>query len=335
MEPKSILIISDAYPPQLNGVATTMKNTEEELRNMGYLVEVIHPEMDMFNYKITIQESTKITMPIFVYGSLKSIIEAYPECYIHISTEGMLGVNARIICEKLHLPYSTSFHTKFPEYARIHLKIPESLTWQYFKWFHKNSRAVLTNSAIMKEDLESHGIENVKVWSKGIDSSIFYANGAPTFHKPRLVYSGRVSKEKNIENFLRLGFDDHEKVVIGDGPDLEYLKKRYPETVFTGALNQTELANYLRKSSVFVFPSMTDTFGLVMIEAMACGLPVACFENDATRNIIKNGYNGWMGPDLCSSISHCLYIPQEGAIETSKQFTWRKATEQFLEGIKA
>ena len=329
----NITIFTDAWDPQINGVVTTLKTTVEHLKKRGYDVVVVHPGL----YKLTVplQPSTGIFMPILPMGIADE--EVKNADYIHIATEGAIGLAARYSCKKYKKSYTTSFHTKYPEYVKIHTGISPRVSGKYFRWFHRNSSSVMVTTPSMVDYCAELGIKNLKVWSRGVDTTL-YRPDYEVKNKPiraiRAVYCGRISAEKNIEAFLSIKDTLIRKTLIGDGPQLEEYKLKYPKAKFLGKMNKYQIANELRKHDVFAWPSLTDTFGLVVLEGMACGLPVAAFDNEVNQYIIEDGVSGFLTKNnLELAIEQAANLSSEDAVERAKKFSWEAATDQFLENL--
>ena len=320
-----ILIITDAWFPQVNGVVTTYSNIISQLIKRNIEVEVLHP-------------GKFYSLPLIFYNEIKAAINPWKVIqkiknsdahYIHIGTEGPLGIVSRIYLSYKKIPFTSAVHTKFPEYLNLHIKVPLSITYALMRWFHKRSHSVLVNTKSHKEELEKRGFRNLSIWSRGIDFKKFKDTSIKLNHKDYLLYVGRVSKEKNIEAFLNIE-TTHEKVVVGDGPYRQTLQKKFPRVKFVGCKTGPELAAWYRNASVFVFPSMTDTFGIVVIEALSCGVPVAAYPVTGPLDIIEDGITGSLDNDLKMAIDKALEIKRENCTRSTKKYTWRNVTEQFL-----
>lgn len=329
---KKITIFTDAWDPQINGVVTTLKTTVAHLESRGYAVKVIHPGL----YKLTVplQPSTGIYMPLMPLGIVDD--EVQETDHIHIATEGSIGLAARYACSKKKRKYTTSFHTKYPEYLYEHAYIPPRVTSRYFRWFHRSSNSVLVTTPSMVDYCNNLGIKNLKVWSRGVDTSIFKPLDIkkPTRDTISSVYVGRISAEKNLEAYLSIANPMIKKTLIGDGPQLLDYKSRYPDAVFLGKMDKYQIAAELPKHDVFAWPSLTDTFGLVVLEAMACGLPVAGFDNDVNRYIIEDGVSGFLvKKHLELAIEDAIHLTREDAVARAQQFSWEAATDQFINSL--
>ena len=329
----NITIFTDAWEPQINGVVTTLKTTIKHLEKRGYDVKVVHP--GMFKVTVPLQPSTGIYMPLLPMGIADEYVKNAN--HIHIATEGSIGLAARYYCKKYKRRYTTSFHTKYPDYLYEHAYIPPRITGGYFRWFHRNSDCVMVPTPAMVDYCDALGIKNLKIWSRGVDTDLFKPD--PNWQKMkaekviRAIYVGRVSAEKNLEAFLSIKNESIAKFIVGDGPQLEEYKTKYPDAYFIGRKTPEEIAKLLQVQDVFAWPSMTDTFGLVVLEAMASGLPVAAFDNDVNRHIIdiKSGY--LTKDNLEVAITGAYLLKREDAVARAKQFSWEAATNQFVENL--
>lgn len=329
----NITIFTDAWDPQINGVVTTLKTTVQHLQKLGHEVKIIHPGL----YKLTIplQPSTGIFMPVLPMGIADEEVKNADK--IHIATEGAIGLAARYSCKKYKKSFTTSFHTKYPEYVKIHTGISPRVSGEYFRWFHRDSSAVMVTTPSMVDYCKELDIKHLKIWSRGVDTNLF----RPIYPKPKsldhisAVYVGRISAEKNLEEFLSIKNEKISKTLIGDGPQLEEYKSKYPNAKFLGKMDAKHISLELPKHDVFAWPSLTDTFGLVVLEAMACGLPVAAFDNEVNRYIIEDGVSGvLMKFDLEEGILSAFQcLKKEDAVARAAKFSWEAATEQFLDNL--
>ncbi len=270
-----IMIVTDAWEPQVNGVVRTLKNTSRELTALGHRVELLTP-LDFTT--IPCPTYPEIRLSLFPGGKVANRIASFAPDALHIATEGPLGIAARGYAKRHRLPFTSAYHTRFPEYVQARFGVPLAWTYRFLHWFHGRSQAVMAPTPVVKQDLEKYGFDNVVLWSRGVDLDIFHPQESKVLNtaRPIFLYVGRVAVEKNVEAFLKLDLPGS-KWVCGEGPQLAELKSRYPEANYLGVLSQPELAKVYAAADVFVFPSRTDTFGLVLLEALACGLPVAAF----------------------------------------------------------
>jgi len=326
---KTILIITDNLPEQINGVVTTYKNIEACAVLDGYSVVYITPG-DFRYFDCPGYNEVKIAYPRAMGKKIKEV----GADYIHIATEGPLGLSARKYLSKHNIRYNTAYHTKFPEGLRALFGIPEKLTWPLVRWFHKHSGKVLTTTDTMVKELRDHGFDgDVIPWTRGVDRSIFYPAVAREKTKLSvLVCVSRVSKEKSLEDFFTLDYPGH-KIMVGDGPMLEEYKTNYPNVEFVGAKRGQELGDYYRMADVFVFPSRWETFGLVMIEAMACGTPVAGYPCQGPLDVIDEGITGCMNDDLKQAVKDALMLDRQRVWEGSGRWTWEKAWHIFRDNL--
>jgi len=326
---KTILIITDNLKDQINGVVTTYKNIEACAVLDGYRVVYITPG-DFRYFDCPGYNEVKIAYP----RAMGKKIEALSPDYIHIATEGPIGLSARKYLSKHNLRYNTAYHTKFPEGLRALFGIPEALTWPLVRWFHKHSGKVLTTTKTMVDELRAHGFDgDVIPWTRGVDRRIFYpAVNREKTKLPVLVCVSRVSKEKSLEDFFKLDYPGH-KIMVGDGPMLEEYKANYPAVEFVGAKRGVELGDYYRQADVFVFPSQWETFGLVMIEAMACGTPVAAYPCQGPLDVVDEGVTGCMREDLKLAVTDALKLDRNKVSEGSQRWTWEKAWEIFRDNL--
>ena len=326
---KTILIITDNLPDQINGVVTTYKNIEKLAILDGYNIVVLHP--GWFRYiDCPGYNEVKITYPRKVG---KKIEEINPD-YIHISTEGPLGLRARKYLSLHNYRYNTAYHTKFPEGLKKLFGIPEKFTWRFVKWFHKHSGRVLTTTDSMVQELQAHGFDGEVIpWTRGVDRSIFNTKLRQDIPGKYLLCVSRVSKEKNLEDFFELDYPGYQKIMVGGGPMLETYKKKYPDVHFTGFKTGLPLARYYANAEVFVFPSRWETFGIVMIEAMACGTPVAAYPCQGPEDVIDEGMTGCMRTNLKDAIDACLKLKKEDVERSSQRWAWDRAWEIFKNNL--
>lgn len=326
---KKILIVTDNLKDQVNGVVTTYKNIEAHAVLNGYTVVYIDP--GQFHYlSCPGYPEVKFSWP----SKVGEKIEAMAPDHIHIATEGPLGVAAKLYCDRKRYKYTTAYHTKFPEFLKKIYRIPECITYRFVRWFHCRSVRLLTTTQTMVDDLRLHGFNGYIVpWTRGVDRDLL----KPTIkHKknpvPTLLYVGRVSKEKNIEDLCRLQ-DRYTIEIVGDGPHREYLMRAYPGVKFLGYQRGQELADSYTRADVFVFPSRTDTFGIVIIEALAMGTPVAAYPVPGPKDIIDQGITGSLNEDLEQAIEVCLTLDRDRVQDASLRWTWERCWKIFKHNL--
>ncbi|MEM8816646.1 MAG: glycosyltransferase family 1 protein [Pseudomonadota bacterium] len=322
-----IAIVTDAWEPQVNGVVRTLSRTRQELDAMGHEVMLITPAG---RRSVPMPSYPEIRLSLLAGPDVRRDLSRFaPDC-IHIATEGPLGLAARAYCQRGQIPFTTAYHTQFPEYVRARAPVPLAWTARLLRWFHGPAVRTMVPTEAIRNKLTDRGFENVVIWSRGVDTGMFNpaTPHAYPLEKPIWIYLGRVAVEKNIEAFLNLELAGS-KVVIGDGPDREALSRRFPHCRFLGYRFGRDLADHLAGADVFVFPSKTDTFGLVMLEAMACGLPVAALPVDGPIDVVRNGETGILDDDLRTACLAALELDRKACRRYAKQRSWRRATEQF------
>jgi glycosyltransferase involved in cell wall biosynthesis len=326
---KKILIITDNLHSQINGVVTTYRNIEICGKADGYEINYLTPE-DFSYVDCPKYHEVKLAWP----RNMGKKIAAIGPDYIHVATEGPLGIWARKYLSICDIKHNTAYHTKFPEGLRKLFGIPESLTWRFVRWFHKHSGKVLTTTDSMVAELKAHGFDGEVIpWTRGVDRDIF----APTLREELpakyLLCVSRVSKEKNLEKFFELDYPGYLKIMVGDGPMLEKYRVQYPDVYFTGFKTGVDLACYYANAEVFVFPSRWETFGIVMIEAMACGTPVAAYPCQGPEDVIDQGMTGFMNENLEDAVTACLQLSREHVEKFSKRWTWERAWYIFRDNL--
>lgn len=327
-----IVIATDAWAPQINGVVTTLGKMGEELTALGNEVKYITPE-EFKTFPCPSYPSIKLA--ILPKKKVNEILSTYKPDIVHIATEGPLGQAARSYCVKNKLKFTTSYHTQFPEYVRLRAPIPTAWTYAFLRRFHKQAERTMVPTPSQQQKLIDQNFSNVVVWPRGVDTELFKPRTKDIIDDPRPIsmYMGRVAVEKNIEAFLELDLPGT-KYVIGDGPDLEELKSKYPETKFTGFKTGEDLATYLAAADVFAFPSLTDTFGLVMLEAMACGVPVAAFPVTGPSDVVIQGKTGALNNDLKKAVLEALELNPQDCIDYAKSKSWRSCAETFFSHLE-
>lgn len=327
-----ILIVTDAWYPQINGVVRTLDTVRGELGRAGHAVEVIAP--DRFR-TIPTPSYPEIPLALFPARKMRRLIDAFAPEAIHIATEGPLGWAARRYCLRRRLPFTTSFHTKFPEYIHARWRIPVRWGYAMMRRFHAPSSGVMVATHSLAETLRQYGFGNLKRWTRGVDTALFRPRPKAHFdgRRPVFLFTGRVAVEKNIEAFLKLDLPGR-KVVIGDGPQLQELKMRYPEAVYTGYKRGEDLAAHMASADVFVFPSLTDTFGLVLLEALASGVPVAAFPVTGPIDVAADPKIGCLDWDLARAARAALGKRPEDCRAHAETFSWGACAELFLRNLQ-
>ena len=328
-----ILVVTDAWEPQVNGVVRTLKSTRRELERMGHVVDLLTPLEFRTVPCPTYPEIRLSILPRWRVA--RRIRDSAPDA-LHIATEGPLGMAARSYALRHRLPFTTAYHTRFPEYVHARFGIPLSITYRFLHWFHGKAEAVLVPTRVVKDDLERFGFApgRVVLWSRGVELDIFRP-GPATAHdlrKPIFLYVGRVAVEKNIAAFLALDLPGS-KWVAGEGPLLAKLRAEHPDVRFTGVLSQAELAKLYNAADVFVFPSRTDTFGLVLLEALACGCPVAAYPVTGPIDVIGDDPGGALDDDLRAAALRALTIDRRLARALAERYSWEACTRQFLDHL--
>jgi len=328
----NILIVTDAWYPQVNGVVRTISTVCQELQAMGEVVEVIGP--DRFR-TVPMPTYPEIRLVVAAGRRLNKMIDQMWPNAIHIATEGPLGHAARRYCLKRRIPFTTAYHTRFPEYIRDRAPIPLSWSYAVVRRFHRPASAVMVATPSIERTLEARGFTNLRRWTRGVDTELFRPRDKSFISDPRPVsmYVGRVAVEKNIEAFLELDLPGT-KYVVGNGPQLAELKERYPQVRFVGAQHGEDLARYYAAADVFVFPSRTDTFGLVLLEALASGVPVAAYPVSGPLDVLGDTDVACLDENLEQAVRKALTISPERCREFALTYSWRASAEQFLHNLK-
>ena len=329
-----ILLATDAWEPQVNGVVRTLSRTIAECRAMGHEVLAVTP--DQFK-TIPCPTYPEIRLALGAEEEIREKMRAFEPEAVHIATEGPIGIATRRICLEWKLPFTTSYHTKFPEYISARFPVPVQVGYAYMRWFHKPSGRLMVATPTLRDELVKHGFRNVSPWTRGVDTELFRPDAEPIFPadwaRPIWLNVGRVAVEKNIEAFLSTDLPGT-KIVVGDGPAREELEAKYPEAKFLGARFGEELARCFRDADVFVFPSWTDTFGLVILEAMATGTPVAAYPAHGPIDIIPNSNAGAIDKDLRVACLEALECDRAAVRAYAEKFSWRASAEQFVENLQ-
>jgi len=324
------MIVTDAWAPQVNGVVRTLTTVAEELHAMGHVVEVIGP--DRFR-TFPCPTYPDIALSLLPRRRLVRMIEDFCPDALHIATEGPLGLAARSWALRRGMAFTTAFHTRFAEYIHARMRLP---VWPIYAWmrrFHGAGSGTMVATASLREELRRRGFGNIRPWTRGVDLSLFKLEPREDWAVPRPVflYVGRVAVEKNIAAFLDLDLPGS-KVVVGDGPQLTMLQRNYPQVLFTGPRYGEALARAYAGADVFVFPSLTDTFGLVILEALACGTPVAAFPVTGPKDVLADagGKIGAVNADLRLAALEALSADRTACRAHAERFSWRACAEIFL-----
>lgn len=338
--PLRIALVSDAWLPQVNGVVRTLDTVRGLLEAGGDIVEVIAPHSFR---TVPLPTYSEIRLAVWPWRGVRERLEAFLPQAVHIATEGPLGMAARRWCMKRGFPFTTSYHTKFPEYIRARTGLPVSISYAVQRWFHRPSRGVLVASPTVREELAGRGFDHLKPWTRGVDVELFHPRDKATLSFPELpdyatlprpifLYVGRVAVEKNIEAFLKLDLPGS-KLVVGGGPQLDSLKTRYPAVHFVGMQQGEALAAYYACADVFVMPSLTETFGVVQLEALASGLPVAAFPAPGPMDLLGGSGCGMIDVDLGRACQAALTIPPSRCREFALGFSWQRCAEMFRDNL--
>ena len=334
-----ILIVTDAWYPQVNGVVRTLGTLRSELERLGHETVFVTP--DLFR-SLPCPTYPEIRLALRPGGRLRQMIEANQPCAIHIATEGQLGWAARRYCVKRSVPFTSAYHTKFPEYIKARFRVPLPLSYKVMRRFHAPAASIMVATQTIQAELEARGFLHIRRWSRGVDTTLFRPRSAEeiavlaphlaALKGPIFLYVGRVAVEKNIQAFLDAPMKGT-KLVVGDGPQLDELRRRYPQVVFTGAKQGEELAAHYSAASVFVFPSRTDTFGLVLLEALASGVPVAAYPVPGPLDVIGTSPAGVLDTDLGRAAEQALGIAPDICRDHALSFSWEACTHQFLSNL--
>jgi glycosyltransferase involved in cell wall biosynthesis len=332
-KPLRVAVVTDAWFPHVSGVATTIKATKEKLEEWGNTVLVIGPSD--FKFTIPLPTYPEVKLALFPDRELARRLDAFKPDAIHIAVDlGPLGLAARAYCVKRGMKFSTAYHTRFPEYVHVRTGIPTDWTYAYMRWFHGRAVHTMVATESLKKELESHGMKNLVLWHRGVDTDLFKPDDPLPLagERPIFMYMGRVAPEKNLDAFLSLDLPGT-KYVVGDGPNRKALEKKYPKAIFTGYKFGRELARHVAAADAFVFPSLTDTLGLVMLEANACGVPVASFPSQASESVVTNGVNGVILGDLKQACLDVLKLSRDKCREYALTMGWDEPSKLFLDNL--
>ena len=322
-----VMIVTDAWKPQVNGVVTTLGTIGDGLSKIGHEVRFVTP---IEFRSIPCPTYPEIRLSLFPSAGIRKTIEQFAPDAIHIATEGPLGIAARRFCLDHGLAFTTAFHTRFAEYVHARFRIPVDFTYRWLHRFHAPSRAVMVPTPAVRRELESRNFDNTVLWTRGVDTDTFHPCERNKLgdERPIFLYVGRVAVEKNIEAFLDLDLPGP-KWVVGEGPSRARLERKYPDVSFEGIKTPQELAGYYSAADVCVFPSVTDTFGLVMLESLACGTPVAAFPVHGPIDVIGDSGAGVLDNDLRAACLNALEIDRGHARAYAEKFSWQESVQQF------
>jgi glycosyltransferase involved in cell wall biosynthesis len=327
-----ILIATDAWRPQINGVVRTLSTTVEHLTRLGHEVKVIEPGL-FLHFPCAFYPEIHLALP--AAGEVGEMIQSFRPDRVHIATEGPVGFLVRHLCKRRRLQFTTSYTTKFPEYLKALLGVPAAISYWLLRWFHGPSAAIMTATPTLEQELREQGFVNRIVrWSRGVNTGLFRPRPRrEATRRPVLLYVGRVSREKNIEAFLRLKTAGS-KYVVGDGPIRAELQRSYPDAVFLGPLSGEPLAEAYANADVFVFPSRTDTFGLVILEALASGVPVAAYPVPGPIDILEPPLTGALDEDLGAAVAAALSTgDRKACVALASRYDWEQSARQFVDNL--
>jgi glycosyltransferase involved in cell wall biosynthesis len=324
-------LITDAWLPQVNGVVTTLHHIRRELEAAGHQFLVVNPELFR---TVPCPRYPEIRLSVFPGRKLRRLLDEFAPQAIHIATEGPLGLAGRRYCIRCDVPFTTSYHTQFALYLKTYFGVPVRWIYRLIRWFHSAARRTLVPTPSIGRELEAQGFRNLITWTRGVDAELFKPYGKELFAdaRPIFLYCGRVAHEKNIEAFLAAELPGT-KYVVGDGPAMNSLIGAYPKVRFVGFKHGVELARHVAASDVFVFPSLTDTFGVVLLEAMACGVPVAAYPVTGPIDVVKHGVTGILDDDLARAARGALELDAQACRDYAMQFSWRRCAQMFLDNL--
>jgi len=328
-----VLIASDAWRPQTNGVVSTLEQTVRQLQLRGHDVRMLTPEG--FS-TIACPGYAEIRLAMGVQRAVgRRFAEFSPEA-VHIATEGPIGLAVRAFCVARRYRFTTSYHTQFPQYLRKRLPIPLCWSYSLLRWFHGAGQRCMVSTTSVHQELSARGFRNLVRWRRGVDALLFRPRPKEFLDLPRPIaaYVGRLAVEKNLEAFLGMSWQGS-KLVIGDGPERQRLAARYPQALFVGYRHGEELASHLAAADVMVFPSLTDTFGLVNLEALACGVPVAAYPVTGPVDVIEEGVTGALDWDLARAASRALLTRPADCVAAAARWSWERCTREFEDNLVA
>jgi len=326
-----IAIATDAWHPQISGVVTTLTQTLKELHRMDHEVLCVHPELFR---TMPCPTYPQIRLALNPGSALPRLMEGFSPDAVHILTEGPIGLAGRRYCRKNGMDFTTSFTTRFDAYIELRFRVPSRFIFRLMRWFHAGASRVMISSQPLKQELDREGLKNTVLWPRGVDTELFRMRDKSFLpgERPVFLYVGRVAVEKNIEAFLRLDLPGT-KYVVGDGPQLAALKRDYTQVRFVGAKQGEELARHYAAADALVFPSLTDTFGIVMLEAMACGVPVAGFPVRGPADLVQQAVTGYLDADLQKAAMNALQAAPRQCRHFALQYSWKNSARRFIENL--
>jgi glycosyltransferase involved in cell wall biosynthesis len=330
--PLRILIATDAWRPQVNGVVRTYERLAEEVPSLGAELFFLTPEG---RFTVPLPSYPEIRLALIGRRKVAEVFDRLDPHFLHIATEGPIGLAVRRFARNRRLPFTTSFHTRFADYLSARFPLPIDGIYALQRWFHNGAAGTMVAAPSLARELEARGFTNILAWTRGVDAELFKPRSDRLLGEGSVfLYVGRVAVEKNLEAFLALDLPGR-KVVVGSGPALENLRSRFPDVTFTGPLFGESLARHYASADVFVFPSLTDTFGIVLLEAMATGCPVAAFPVTGPLDVVADGVSGVLSRDLGAAARRALTLDRAVVRQHAMSFTWRRVATMFLENIVA
>lgn len=328
-----ILIATDAWLPQTNGVVSTLRQTISHLQRRGHEVDTLTPQRFA---TFACPGYEEIRLAVGLQRGVRDAFQGFRPEAVHVATEGPIGFAVRAFCRKRQLRFTTSYHTQFPQYVRERLPVPIDWSYAALRWFHHAGERCMVSTPSMQSELEQRGFRNIVRWRRGVDSELFRPRDKSWLNLPRpiAVYVGRLAPEKNLDAFLGMAWEGS-KLIVGDGPERERLERQYPQAHFVGYQHGEDLARYVAAADVMVFPSLTDTFGLVNLEAMACGVPVAAFPVTGPVDVIEDGCTGALDRDLSAAARRALKASPAACRERARRYDWASCTAEFESNLAA
>ena len=327
-----ILVATDAWYPQVNGVVRTYERLAQEVPKLGAEMSFVTPTLFR---SLPCPTYPEIRLSLVTPGMVARHVDELRPDFIHIATEGPIGLMMRRHCRKMKRPFTTSYHTRFPEYVSARLPIPESWCYAFQRRFHNSGAGLFVATPSVEGDLKERGFERMMRWSRGVDLEVFQPKKVRLFGEQAVfLYVGRIAVEKNIKAFLDLDLPGR-KVVVGSGPQLAELQRLYPDVSFTGPKQGEDLAKAYASADVFVFPSLTDTFGLVLLEALACGVPVAAYPTSGPKDVLTDPACGAVGSDLQAMAIQALDLDREAARAHALRYSWENSAKEFIGNVLA